>query len=271
VLQKRLEEAIDTVPCDLDTDAEQYKSDNTKNPVRGCGRDRAGDLRGVSVAEIYAPTERNGGDKQTDVGEDGFCYGGVFGVDAERKHDDDAARASSDGKGEGIEGLFLEAVDFCPGDGGSSSICSVGLFLAWVAIFLVQERPTNHGEDDATGDLHDRQRDAEEAEKSRANKFDNSEEDDGIDGNSAGERTVGVGRSVSNEAEEDQRGPERVDDGKKRAKAQSEKFPEKIHGSQSKAYEIAAILEVIVRCEGWLGVCVVTRPMMRRLGWRGGE
>jgi hypothetical protein len=193
-------------------------------------RDGPGDLGGIGVTEVDADAKCNRGDEQADVGEDGFGNGRMFRVHAEGEHDDDATGTGGDGEGEGIEGLLLKAAELCPGDGRSSGVGGVSLVLAGAAVLLVQERPADHGDDDSAGDLHDGQRDAEESEKCGADELDNSEEDDGIDGDSAGEGVEGVDGSVSDEAEEDERGTERIDERKQRAEAQSKIFPDKIHG-----------------------------------------
>ena len=63
MLQQRLKEIAEAVPGDLDTDAEQDESDDTKKPMRGSRRDGARDSWSVSVAEIDAGGEHDGGDK----------------------------------------------------------------------------------------------------------------------------------------------------------------------------------------------------------------
>ena len=143
------------------------------------------------------------------------------GVDAESEHDDDASRAGSDGKGEGIEGLALEVGDLGAVMAGTAV---VDVFRVRRAFFLVEERPADHGDDDAAGDLHDWQGDAEEGEKGRADEFDDGQEDDGVDGDAACERAVGVDGGAADQAEKDQGGAEWVDERKKRAEPQGKEI-----------------------------------------------
>jgi len=202
--EERREQAAEAVPCDLDADAEQDEGDNAKDTVGGGGRDGAGDLRRIGVAEIDASTEHDGSEEQTEVRDDGLADGGVGGVDAEREHDDDAAGAGGDGEGEGVKGFLLEAVNLGRGDGGNG-VSGIGFLLTGCAVLLVQERPADHGDNDSSGDLHDGQGDPEEAEQRRADELDDGEEDDGVDGDFAGEGAIGLDGSVSDEAEEDER------------------------------------------------------------------
>ena len=111
-------------------------------------RDGAGDRWGVGVAEVDAGAERSGGEEQADVSEYRVGDGVLMGVDAERKHHDNATRAGGDREGEGIESLFLEAADLGVGDGGSGRVGRVGFVLAGGAVFLIEERPADHGDDD---------------------------------------------------------------------------------------------------------------------------
>ena len=67
-------------------------------------------------------------------------------------------------------------------------------------------------------------------EERGADEFDDCQEDDGVDGDSASEGAIGVDGRVADEAEEDERGAEGVDERKKRAEAQSKVFPDKEHG-----------------------------------------
>jgi hypothetical protein len=224
--------------------------------VGGGGRDGAGDSRGMGVAEIDAAAEHDGGEEQAEVRDDGLGDGWLVGVDGEREHDDDAAGAGGDGKGERVEGFLLEGVNLSLGDGGDGSVGGVGFLMAECGVLLVQERPADHGDDDPSGELHDGEGDAEETEDRGADEFDDGEEDDGVDGDFAGQGTVGLGGSIADEAEKDERGAEGVDEWKKRAKAQSEVLPEKVHRSTSMAFEIVAMPEAIVRWERrcWRGI-----------------
>ena len=161
--------------------------------------------------------------------EDGLGKGGMGGVDAECKHDDDATRTSCNGKSEGIEGFFSKTVDLGRGYGGDGCL---RLFRVWSAVLLIQQRPADHGDDDAAGDLHDGEGDAEEAQEGGADEFDDGEEDDGVNGDAASEVTVGLDRSSTDQAKEDERRSEWVDERKERAEAQSKVFPENVHGFQ---------------------------------------
>jgi hypothetical protein len=113
---------------------------------------------------------------------------------------------------------------------GDGRYRSFGFFRAGGAVFLVEQGPADHSEDDTAGELHGGQSDAEEGENGGADEFDDGEEDDGVDGDPAGEGTVGVDGRVADETEEDQRGAKRVDHRQKRTEAQTEEFPEKKHG-----------------------------------------
>src|SRR6266576_1698288 len=83
-------------------------------------------------------------------------------------------------------------------------------WLAWassVSMTTMQPGPAGMG-------------DAEEAEDGRTDELDDGEEDDGVDGDFAGKGAVGVDGGVPDQAEEDERRAEGVDERKKRAKAQ---------------------------------------------------
>ncbi len=64
------------------------------------------------------------------------------------------------------------------------------------------------------------------ARREEPTSFDDGEEDDGIDGDSASEGAIGIDGRMSDEAEEDERGAEGIDERKKSAEAQSKVFPE---------------------------------------------
>ena len=87
-------------------------------------------------------------------------------------------------------------------------------------VFLVEEGPADAGDDDASGELHDGQGDAEEGEDGRADEFDDGKEDDGVDGDAAREGAVDVDGGSADEPEKDERGAERVDERKKRAEGE---------------------------------------------------
>ncbi len=192
----------------------------------GGGRDGADDLGGVGVAEVDAGAEHDHGNEQAGVGEQGLGEDGLAGVDAEGEHDDQGAGAGGDGEGEGVKGFALELGDFGFGDGGERGF---GLFGAGGAVFLVEEAPADHGDDDATGDLHDGQRDSKEAEEGGADEGDDDEKDGGIDGDLAGEGAVDLNGREADEAEEDKGRTERIDQGEEGAEAEGEEFPDLIH------------------------------------------
>src|ERR1700733_1442752 len=148
------------------------------------------------------------------------------GVNAEGEHDNYTAGAGGDWEGEGIEGFLVQAFDLEVGFGWSSGL---RLFGVWMCVGLIEHRPADHGEHDAAGELHDGKRDAKEAKERGADELDDGEEDDGVDGDPAGEAAVDSGRGAPDEAEEDNRGAEWDDERKKRAEAQSEGFPEEVH------------------------------------------
>jgi len=160
--------------------------------------------------------------------EDGLGKGGMGGVDAECKHDDDASGPCGDWKGEGIEGFALEFLDLFRGDGGNGA--GGGLFGVWRGVLLVEERPADHGDDDAARDLHDRQGDSEEGEQRGADQLDDTQKDNGVNGDAACEGTVGVDGGQADQPEKDEGGAERVDEREKCAEPQGEEFPEKQHG-----------------------------------------
>jgi hypothetical protein len=238
--QQWCQQIAEPVPGDLYADAEKDEGDDAKDAVRGGGRDVAGDLWGVGIAEIDQSAQYDDGDEESDVRENLIAERRLRGVNAQREHDDDAAGASRDGEGERIERLLLQLRDLCLGDGGHGC---VGLLRAGGAVFLVQQPPTDHRDHDSAGDLDDGERDAEEAKYRRANQLNDGEEDDGIDGDFAGQCAIGLNGRGADEAEEDQGGAERVDQRQKRAEAKGEVFPEQQHEfSRCEASEAAAIL-----------------------------
>src|SRR5947209_8135318 len=109
---KRREEATKAVPGDLHTNTQQDKGYDPKNAFGSGGRDGRGDLWGIDVAEVDGGTHNDGGEKEAEVRDHGAGNGRLGGVGVESKHDDNAAGAGSDGKGEGIECLVLQTVYF---------------------------------------------------------------------------------------------------------------------------------------------------------------
>jgi len=135
----------------------------------------------------------------------GFCDCSLGSVDGESKHDDDASRAGGDGESEGIEGFVLELLYLVRRDGGKGGGGS--LLRVWSgAVLLVEERPADHGDDDAAGDLHDGEGDAEEGEQGGADQLDDGKEDDGVDGDAACESAVSVAGGQANQPEKDEGG-----------------------------------------------------------------
>ena len=153
-------------------------------PWAVAGETELRDLRSVSVAEIDAGGEDDGGDEEADIGEDGVGDGGLAGVDAEGEHDDDAAGAGGDGEGEGIEGLFAQTVDLLLVMAGTAAsvFSGLGVLSFWLSrdqpIMAMTMPPANC----MMGN-----RDTEEGEDGGADEFDDGEEDDGVDGDPAGE------------------------------------------------------------------------------------
>ena len=129
--------------------------------------------------------------------------------------------------------------------GAAASAASVLSWLGELSFWFKSDQPIM-AMTIPPGELHDGQRDTEESEECGADELDDREEDDGIDGDSAGEGAVGVGGCVADETEEDERGAQGVDERKKRAEAQSKVFPEKEHGFTWYGAEVAAMLDVIV-------------------------
>src|ERR1700761_1750342 len=145
-------------------------------------------------------------------------------VNTEGEHDHDTSWTCSDREGKGVEGLLPEAVDFFGSYSGKSGL---GFFrVGGTAVLLIEEIPGDHCDDDASGDLNDGKRDAEEAEQIRTNEFDNGEEDDGIDGDAACEPAKDVYRSGADETEEDECRAEGVDEWGEGAESQREVFPD---------------------------------------------
>ena len=77
-----------------------------------------------------------------------------------------------------------------------------------------------------------------------------SKEDDGVDGDLAGEGTIDLDGSESYQAEEDKRGAQRIDQGEERAEAEGEEFPDEIHVSSGRGLPVMGVLELIVRRRG---------------------
>ena len=66
----------------------------------------------------------------------------MSGMDAEREHDDDAAGAGGDGKGEGIEGFLLEPVDLSRVMAGAAAwAASVFSWLGVLSCWFRSDQP----------------------------------------------------------------------------------------------------------------------------------
>src|SRR5438270_12840167 len=103
----------------------------------GGGSNGAGDLRGIGIAEVDAAAEHDGGEEQADVREYGAGDGRLGSVGVEGEHDDDAAGTGGDGKGKGIKGPFLQAVDLGRGDGGDGGLSGVGFLVGGRTVLLI--------------------------------------------------------------------------------------------------------------------------------------
>jgi hypothetical protein len=217
---------LDAIPGYLDTDAEQDEGDDAENSVSGLRRDVPSDAGGVAVTEEDEEAEDENGGQDGTVREDVFRERFGRGVGAEGEHDDDAGGVDGDGKGEGVKDFLIDvAVSGWDDVGGS----------ARRGVTLVEQGPSHGGEDEATGDLDDRERDSEESEESGAHEFDDEEEEDSVEGNLAGELAVDKGGGIAHEAEKDERGAERIHDRQQGAEGEDEELDQsgrRQHGAE---------------------------------------
>ena len=89
----------------------RMKADDAQDSVGCGGRDVARDAVRVRVAEVDGEAQDEDGDQQAGVGEQVVADRTLRGVRGEREHDDDAAGAGGDGKGEGVEDLLPQIAD----------------------------------------------------------------------------------------------------------------------------------------------------------------
>ena len=124
--------------------------------MRGLGRDAFGDFGGVGVAEIDADAEGDDGEEDAEVSRDVVGDATDGGVGAESEGDDDASGPGCDGEGKRIEDFLFEGAVGVVGD----------FFFGAVGggVLLIEEGPAHGGEDQASGDLYDREREAEEGQ-----------------------------------------------------------------------------------------------------------
>ena len=195
--------------------------------MRRLGRDAFGDFGRVGIAEVHANAEGNDGEEDTDVAADvvGDAMDGGVGTESESDHD--TAGTGSDWKGERVEDFLFEV--------------TAGLFSDFVlsavggGVLLVEKSPSHSGEDEATGDLDDGERDTEEGKQGGADQFDDEQEDGGADGDFESEFLEDRGLGVADESEKDERGAEGIDYGEQGAEGKSEELDEsgeRIHAAE---------------------------------------
>ncbi len=191
-------------------------------PCAVAGEMDSGDLRRVGVAEVHQGAEDDDGDQDADVAEDVARQVAIGDLGGQGEHDDQCSRAGGDGKGEGIERLLFEgALAHLGVEFGVFLLVARGL----AGVLLVEHGPADGGDDDAARELHDGQRDAEEAQDGRAQQLDDGEEDDVVDGDAAGERAIDLGACVADQAEKDQRGSERIDQRQQSGEGDEKRIP----------------------------------------------
>ena len=132
--------------------------------MRSLGGDAFGDFGGVGVAEIDADAEGDDGEEDAEVPGDVVGDAADGSVCAESERDDDASRAGRDGEGERVKDFLFERAVGVVGD----------FFFGAVGggVLLIEEGPAHGGEDQASGDLYDRERDAEEGQDRGPDQFD---------------------------------------------------------------------------------------------------
>jgi hypothetical protein len=117
-------------------------------------------------------------------------------------------RPRSDGECEWVEDFLLEIVWLC--------LVLVGLLLllsgSGLRVTFVEHAPAHGRDDHAAGELDDGQGYAEEVENSDAEELDDGEKNDVVDGDAARKLAIGGLRLVADQAEDDQRRAQRIDE-----------------------------------------------------------
>jgi len=172
--------------------------------VSGLWGDAGRDGWRVRVAKINHDTQQHNRHHDPDmpgnIGKDAL-YGGVR---AESDHDHNAAGAGSNWKCERVEDFLLQRAE-------SSRVHVLGLFFWRVGILPIQKIPTHRRQYQASRNLHDRQRDPEEAQHGGSRKFDGGEKEDRADGNLASQLPVDEVGCVTDEPKKNQCRSERID------------------------------------------------------------
>ena len=215
---------MDAVPADLHSDAEEYESDDTQDAMGGGGRDACGDFRCVRVREEDQDAKSDDGNEDGGVGEDVFAQAFHRGMGTQGEHDHDASGIDGDGEGKWIKDSFADCAIVGVGD---DIDCGAGL-----RILFVKQSPPHGSEDKSTGDLDHGQGNSEKSEQSRADKFDDEKEDNGADGDGAGEIAIDGSGDRADEAEKDEGGAEGIDHGKKGAEGEREEFEHRGHAAE---------------------------------------
>jgi len=212
-----------TVPRDLDADAKQDEGYDAQDAVRGIGRNDLGDPGCIGIAEVDQQTEDNDGEEDSDVGENVFCDNPFRDMRSKGEDGNQSARAGGYWKCVWVKGLLFQIFR-------ARFVTDIRLFLlvprVGGCVFLIEHRPPHGGDNDAAGELNDGQRDAKEVEDARAEQFNNGQKDDVIDGDSAGKGVIDLWGRIAYQAEEDQSGPERIDQRQQHAEGDEKRVPD---------------------------------------------
>ena len=92
-------------------------------------------------------------------------------------------------------------------------------------VSFIQDGPAHSCDDDAAGQLNDGQRNAKEFENGRAEQFNDCQEDDVIDCDSARQRAIEAWGRIGGQAKKDQGRPEWIDQRKKYAERDEKRIP----------------------------------------------
>src|ERR1017187_9297453 len=215
-LKNRGNQNSKSVPCDLHPNAEQNERNNSQNAVRSRRRNDLGDLWSIRVAEISEHTENHHSKKYANMGLNISRNITIRDVSGECQQRDKRPRARGYGKGEWIERCLLKVL--CPCFGSYLALLLLVLNNR-ACIPLVQYRPSHRRYHNAAGELDDRQRDSEELENGRAQKFNDGQKDDVIDCDLARQRPIDGWWCFAGEAKKHESGPSGLISGKSTLKA----------------------------------------------------
>jgi hypothetical protein len=202
--EHRFHDRRGSVGENLDPDTEQDKRREADQDTGAVFPEQPGDGIGRAIAEIDGQAGKHGSDERgDDLQPPGFRS--VADVGSEGEGDGDGAGADGERHGERVEGERAPVAFPAPG-GGLTAFLPV-LFGA------LEEIPAGSGDEQATADLHDGERDAEEAQDVGADEEGADEEAGSVPCDASGQAHADGSIKAWGEAEEDGRGAHRIDDG----------------------------------------------------------